>query len=372
MLNALPGQYLRGACSYVAHDVACAPARCTCCRFGRVWSHSVSSLDRHGAALLTFSHFQDNRQQSPESHHSQDLSSLSSSQSGSHSGWVGPNVVPISKKAFSALLPLAGTGDQVLAQLGGPPTWLRRGVLSVSAAVLLYNVNTLLTALAAFYWAWAPMWSAALPNIVLRSKFRHAGVWRARILAVEPEPRSRKLHPRRLRVVIGEDNGPCFEMSTQEPKGRVLVTRGQQAEVLVLSDSLEFESFRAVHEVYLPPTRLWLGDGRNLERTVFEEMSEELAALLADLQQQEDAGDEWDGLYSLAEESHEEHVRRFPQYGDNDEVASPAASELGSTVSTGWSKSFDSDYAGLEPCNASDSLSVEEEEPLYWERGRQD
>ena len=87
-----------------------------------------------------------------------------------------PVIFTVSNHAVPALLPYSGTGAQIWDQLGrGPATWLRRFVVSMAGSVLLYNVNTFLTILAALYWAWCPIFGAAKSNTLLRLQYKHVG-----------------------------------------------------------------------------------------------------------------------------------------------------------------------------------------------------
>ena len=86
-----------------------------------------------------------------------------------------PAVIPLDAEALETLIPRSGSGPQVLQQLGSPPDWLRRFVVSMSGAVLLYNVDVLATVVASFYWAWSPIWSVAIRNTWLRASYRYAG-----------------------------------------------------------------------------------------------------------------------------------------------------------------------------------------------------
>ena len=62
----------------------------------------------------------------------------------------------------------------------------------------------------------------------------------------------------------------------------MVVRRGDLAELIVLSDSATFARFRVLREMYLPLQRVWLAEPyqRNLEHSIFEQMSAEMAALI--------------------------------------------------------------------------------------------
>lgn len=121
-----------------------------------------------------------------------------------------PAIFPISDSALRAVIPISGSGTRVLQCLGGPPDWLRRFVLSMGAAVLLYNVSPICTIVAAFYWAWAPIWSAALGNMALRSKYPHAGIWVGYVRKVAP---ARGADGRRKwEICVGDSSGVLIKV----------------------------------------------------------------------------------------------------------------------------------------------------------------
>lgn len=221
-----------------------------------------------------------------------------------------PTVIPLSERSLSAVLPASGTGEQVIQQLGGPATWLRRVVVSMAGAAVFYNINILLTIMAALYWAWSPMFSAAKCNALLRLKYKFAGVWRAKIV----ESRLTKAGQNTmLHVLIGDDSGTLVEMDVPAPSSAVAFT-GDPVELLVLSDHPKFTRFRVLREVYLPEQQTWLAEQLFVERSVFEELSKEVALLILTVKQDEEQVDDWEGQCLLAADGLAQDVEQYRSY----------------------------------------------------------
>eukprot|EP00271_Cylindrocystis_brebissonii_P001557 TRINITY_DN11827_c0_g1_i1.p1 TRINITY_DN11827_c0_g1~~TRINITY_DN11827_c0_g1_i1.p1 ORF type:complete len:458 (+),score=105.75 TRINITY_DN11827_c0_g1_i1:622-1995(+) len=200
-----------------------------------------------------------------------------------------PRIISVPPDTLAMLLPMSGSGRQIREQVGSPATWLRRAMVSLSSAMVLYNVNVLLTAVAAFYWVWAPMLSAARTNISLRLQYQYVGLWRTQVKAVRvmEEPWQQQgqgpgLGPARrgrtLQVVLGDESGgPTAQIEVRVGSSRVRVVPGEAAELLVVSDRRSLSRFVALREVFLPEQQAWLAEGACLERAVLEDMSAELA-----------------------------------------------------------------------------------------------
>ena len=75
----------------------------------------------------------------------------------------------------------------------------------------------------------------------------------------------------------------AFQVAVEVPASKMVVRRGDLAELIVLSDSATFARFRVVREMYIPLQRVWLAEPqeRNLEHSIFEQISAEMAALIS-------------------------------------------------------------------------------------------
>ncbi|CAI5484012.1 unnamed protein product [Closterium sp. Yama58-4] len=221
-----------------------------------------------------------------------------------------PAVHALADGALALLVPLAGTGPQVLQMLGGPAAWVRRFVMSVGLAVALYSVSVVAAVTAAFYWAWWPIWRAAAKNLAMRIRYRHAGLWKARLLDLQVVRVGRQT---RWRVLIGDHSRTTLEMDVVPPHKSVCLRRGDPVELLVLSDCPSLSRFRAAREIFFPQRSLWLvGDKQAcVERSVFEEMRRKVALRAAVEDGEDSEGEDWDGLYSLLTDENEQLLQNY-------------------------------------------------------------
>eukprot|EP00270_Netrium_digitus_P012834 TRINITY_DN4208_c0_g1_i4.p1 TRINITY_DN4208_c0_g1~~TRINITY_DN4208_c0_g1_i4.p1 ORF type:complete len:162 (-),score=26.59 TRINITY_DN4208_c0_g1_i4:291-776(-) len=150
-------------------------------------------------------------------------------------------------------------------------------VVSVVAATLLYEFNVLSSVVSGLYWIWSPMWTAAATNIVLRIRFKHAGIWRAQILDILDY---RSSGAGRVRIVLGGDVGQLgiatFELKVDTEKIPLSLARGEPVELVLLSDRLDFSDFHLVKEAWLPWRRVWVAEETHIDRQNFEDLSRQL------------------------------------------------------------------------------------------------
>ncbi|CAI5516285.1 unnamed protein product [Closterium sp. Naga37s-1] len=267
-----------------------------------------------------------------------------------------PAVHALADGALALLVPLAGSGPQVLQMLGGPAAWVRRFVVSMGLAVALYSVSVIAAVTAAFYWAWWPIWRAVAKNLAMRVRYRHAGecngggggsgvvegaaaglvflsrsnansvfglslsallfpsnhqgLWKARLLDLQVVRVGRQT---RWRVLIGDHSRTTLEMEVVPPHKSVRLSRGDPVELLVLSDCPSLSRFRAAREIFFPQRSLWLvGDKQAcVERSVFEEMRRKVALRAAVEDGEDSEGEDWDGLYSLLTDENEQLLQTY-------------------------------------------------------------
>ncbi|GJP32828.1 hypothetical protein CLOM_g17425 [Closterium sp. NIES-68] len=252
-----------------------------------------------------------------------------------------PAVHALANGALALLVPLAGSGPQVLQMLGGPAAWVRRLVVSMGLAVALYSVSVVATVTAAFYWAWWPIWCAVAKNLAMRVKYRHAGLWKARLLDLQVVRVGRQT---RWRVLIGDHSHTTLEMDVLPPYKSVRLRRGDPVELLVLSDCPSLSRFRAAREIFFPQRSLWLvGDKQAcIERSVFEEMRRKVALKAAVEDGEDSEGEDWDGLYSLLTDENEQLLQNY-SYNE----ASSMQSEMGGGGGKGVGGSLGGGFAGV-------------------------
>lgn len=88
---------------------------------------------------------------------------------------IKPAVQKLTKEELPPLLPWSGCGERLAREVGDLEACTARVAVSLVACALTYNTSIELASVAAFYWAWAPIIGTALPNILLRVRYRYAG-----------------------------------------------------------------------------------------------------------------------------------------------------------------------------------------------------
>jgi len=205
-----------------------------------------------------------------------------------------PKIVKLRQEELGEVLRWSGSGEQILENVGGPPTWMTRVAVSLAGAVVFYNYNTLAAAIASLYWAWDPIWTMALSNSLLRLRYPYAGIWKARVLDANLRMPQQPVTPQGLdlfqevfearpavqpllHLIIGDESSATLEMRVKVPAKANMVQVGEPVEVLVVSDERSLSRFIAVHDVYLPNKRIWMSDSPCVEREAFEYISESLS-----------------------------------------------------------------------------------------------
>ncbi|CAI5955023.1 unnamed protein product [Closterium sp. NIES-65] len=215
-----------------------------------------------------------------------------------------PAVHALADGALALLVPLAGSGPQVLQMLGGPAAWVRRFVVSMGLAVALYSVSVIAAATAAFYWAWWPIWRAVAKNLAMRVR-----LWKARLLDLQVVRVGRQT---RWRVLIGDHSRTTLEMEVVPPHKSVRLSRGDPVELLVLSDCPSLSRFRAARRSSSRSGPSGVGDKQAcVERSVFEEMRRKVALRAAVEDGEDSEGEDWDGLYSLLTDENEQLLQNY-------------------------------------------------------------
>ncbi|RMZ53531.1 hypothetical protein APUTEX25_003353 [Auxenochlorella protothecoides] len=205
------------------------------------------------------------------------------------------DVVPLSDAELDRVLPVFPLASQAAYFSGGTAGAVQRWGASLAATVVLSKAALL--AAASLTWpVWWPWALAARRNWALRRGRRHAGLWRTRVLDVDPGSRGGVPAPRLAvaRFAFGERGGPCTRLDLPADGRFQRVRPGDPAELLVLSSSPEFDEFQAredggsarcgvdrllilsiplipqaVKDVYLPNSGLWLSSYPFLDRSEF-------------------------------------------------------------------------------------------------------
>jgi hypothetical protein len=215
-------------------------------------------------------------------------------------GSAEPDIALLSPQELERVLPVVPFSAQATYFNGGAAQAVQRWGASLAITVLLSKVAVLAASTLTWplWWPWA---QAASKNYSLRKKSGYAGLWRTQILEIEakgrPRPQffggsgsgdegsgsdsprsngSRFSTMRTTRIVLGDPDGAQTEFVLPQDARYDLIQPGQPAELVVLSESSNFESFKAVKDVYLPECGVWLSEYPYLDRTEFLELSLEV------------------------------------------------------------------------------------------------
>ncbi|CAI5516371.1 unnamed protein product [Closterium sp. Naga37s-1] len=304
-----------------------------------------------------------------------------------------PAVHALADGALALLVPLAGSGPQVLQMLGGPAAWVRRFVVSMGLAVALYSVSVIAAVTAAFYWAWWPIWRAVAKNLAMRVRYRHAGECKGGgaeggwVGVMEGAAAGLAGGARGAADQVARADWrpqPHHPGDVVPPHKSVRLSRGDPVELLVLSDCPSLSRFRAAREIFFPQRSLWLvGDKQAcVERSVFEEMRRKVALRAAVEDGEDSEGEDWDGLYSLLTDENEQLLQN---YSYNEASSMQAEMEGGGGKGVGGSLGgglpgvggFDGVAGGMSGGGATlggitsfpDNLGVKEEQELMSHQG---
>jgi len=203
-----------------------------------------------------------------------------------------PDIALLSPDELERVLPVVPFSDQASFFSGGAATAVQRWGASLALTVLLSKVALLAAGTLTWplWWPWA---QAASKNYSVRKQKQYAGLWRTQVLDIEARGRpraqfgagpdgdaspgpSRFSTMRTTKIVLGDEGGAQTELVLPHDARFSLVEPGQPAELIVLSDTPEFESFKAVKDVYLPDCGLWLSEYPFLDRTEFLDLSLEI------------------------------------------------------------------------------------------------
>ncbi|CAL5222015.1 g4305 [Coccomyxa viridis] len=198
-----------------------------------------------------------------------------------------PDIVELRPEEAAAILPVAPTAEQIQFCSGDTSTLWQR--LGISALLTLATLKTAALAAGSLTFPlWYPSLRAALRNRSIKGKYRCIGLWRVAVMEVdvvaEYEPRFQQPYQRAtagrgqrlLRLLVGDASGARSQLSVPYQKRYDAIRTGEPAEVLVLSKSREFESFKALKEVYLPECGVWVSDYPFLKREAYLECSLEI------------------------------------------------------------------------------------------------
>jgi len=207
-------------------------------------------------------------------------------------------LVPLTRQTFEQLIPRIATSAQYRYCWGKSPDFLRRLLISVVAVVAVIILATLLGqgfniisfllgTIAALYWLWGPVLWASLRNAEYR-RYPYSGFFRGRVLDVfvteeligKEETVSNKgdlviveNRERRLNLEVGDETGFTTQVQAPLRREHQVITPGQVAEMVVLSNRPDLSTIAKVTDVYIPTQNLWVSDYPFLQRYMFAEVS---------------------------------------------------------------------------------------------------
>jgi len=209
-------------------------------------------------------------------------------------------LIPLTRATVEQLLPLSATADQYRYYWGKFSDFLRRLLISVIGAVVIWVIEIVVQRYVflalplgiafGLYWLWAPVMWATLRNRRYR-KFPYGGFWRGEVLDVflteeligtEETVNDRgelvivENRERRINVEVGDESG--FKSLIQAPLRREhqAIAPGQVAELLLLSNQPDLRRVDQVSDLYLPARRIWVSNYPCLQREAFVDVGRRL------------------------------------------------------------------------------------------------
>lgn len=210
-------------------------------------------------------------------------------------------LIPLTRQQFETLIPMIATAEQYRYCWGKLPEVVKRLLISVvgGVVVLLLNrvlgdnfklPNLLLGIMVGFYWLWAPIFWASLQNAKYR-RYPYCGFWQGEVLDVyvtnevigtEETVNNRgelvvvENRERCLNLEVGDETGFSTFLKAPLKQDHRIISRGQRAELVVLSSFPDLSRIARVTDVYLPECRLWVSEYPFLRRDAFVQVSQRL------------------------------------------------------------------------------------------------
>ncbi|MEA5574705.1 phosphate ABC transporter permease [Calothrix sp. UHCC 0171] len=210
-------------------------------------------------------------------------------------------LVPLTREKFEQLIPLIATGRQYKYYWGKFPSFLQRLLISVVAAaivllfVVLFRLDFdlvifILGIVGAFYWLWSPAFQASQRNLKCR-RYKYSGFFRGRILDfwITEELISKQEtvnnkgdlvivenREKRINLEIEDETGFIAEFQAPLQVAYKAISRGQWAELVVMSNRADLSTIEEISDVYIPSRDLWVSDYPFLRRDFFAAVSSRL------------------------------------------------------------------------------------------------
>ncbi len=212
-----------------------------------------------------------------------------------------PMLIPLSRKTFENIIPLAATSNQYKYFWGKPSDALRRVLISISGIfgilflrlffgesldILLFMAG----AVTGFYWLWAPVYFATQRNREYR-RYEFSGFWSGEVidkfisedLVSTQETVNKKgelviieNREKRLTLEVGDDTDFTARIQVPLKKEHRNIRVGDWAEMLVLSNRPDLSRIMKITDVYIPDANLWVSDYPYLRRDAFIDVSKRI------------------------------------------------------------------------------------------------
>ncbi|QLE55002.1 phosphate ABC transporter permease [Nostoc sp. TCL26-01] len=210
-------------------------------------------------------------------------------------------LVPLTRQKLEQLIPLIATGLQYKYYWGKFANFLQRLLISVVAIVVILLIRSVfglefglimffLGVFGAMFWLWYPVFQASLRNSKCR-RYKYGGFFRGRILdwwisdklmGKQETVNSKgelvivENREKRINIEVGDDTGFSIELEAPLRPIHKAITRGQIAEMIVLSNRPDLSSIEEFSDVYIPSQNIWISDYPFLRRDFFNEVSSRL------------------------------------------------------------------------------------------------
>ncbi len=211
-------------------------------------------------------------------------------------------LIPLTRQQLETLIPLIATSEQYKYCWGKPQDFLKRLLISVIGGVGVLALDYALKGsfklvllmsgiMLGFYWMWAPILWASLRNAKYR-RYPYCGFWQGEVLDIyvtnevigteETVNKRGELvvvenRERCLNLEVGDDSGFATLLKAPLLSDHRIISRGQVAQMLLLSSFPDLSRIARGTDIYLPECRLWASDYPFLRRDSFIQVSQRLS-----------------------------------------------------------------------------------------------
>lgn len=211
-------------------------------------------------------------------------------------------LVPLTRQKFEQIIPLIASGPQYKYYWGKFSNFLQRLLISVVTMAVLLLIQFLFRlefglifffgVFGAFFWLWYPILQSSVRNGKCR-RYKYSGFFRGRVLdwwitdrlmGKQETVNSKgelviiENREKRINLEIGDDTGFSVEFEAPLRPAHKAITRGQIAEMVVMSNRADLSTIEEFSDIYIPSRDLWVSDYPYLRRDFFNEVSMRLRA----------------------------------------------------------------------------------------------